>query len=165
MAGRRRRERWADDEAARVLQECINADPTLAVELLELWEVAPEFVMSLAAGPLVAHLDAATLGTWAIDERRQIALARIAPSYPHPLTEALLERFGVRSAFARRLRDGLFPRSWSGSLSPLLESARASATTWATAPQHTSMFRQWAREAAEVLKKAIAQEKARGEEE
>jgi hypothetical protein len=160
-AGRRRYEQWADDEAADVLQECVNADPTLAVELLALWDVAPEFVESLASGSVVAHVDAAALGAWATDERKQVALARMVPVAPHPLTEALLERFGARSAFARRLRDGLFPRTWSGSLSPILESTRESVVAWSADPERAGTFRQWAREAAEALKKAIEQEKAR----
>lgn len=162
-AGRRRYERWADDEASQVLQECVNADQTLAVELLALWDVAPEFVESLAASSVVTHVDADALGAWATDERRQVALARMVPAAPHPLTEALLDRFGARSAFARRLRDGLFPRTWSGSLSPILESTRQSVTAWSTDPERLGTFRQWAREAAEALKKAIEQEKARGE--
>ncbi len=55
-------------------------------------------------------------------------------------------------------------RAWlSGELRSSIPSLSTIVTAWSTDPERAGTFRQWAREAAEALKKAIEQEKARGE--
>jgi hypothetical protein len=146
--------RWSMDKISGVLDECIDAQPDLARELLELWDHAPEFVESQGTAALMKYLDANALGDWARDVRREQALARIIVAAPNPTTDALLGRFGADSPFALALREQLYPRSWSGSLTRLLRSRAEQTRMWSDDATRPSEFRQWARAASMWLDSA-----------
>lgn len=152
-------ERWNDDEAAYVLARCIDAVPSLALELLVLWDDAPEFAERFASGAITQHVDATQLGEWASDDRRQRALAKFVLASPHPTTESLLARFGAASAFGDKLRSELYPKTWSGSLAALLTRRAEAAKAWATDPSRTTTFRAWASRAADWLHDAAVEAK------
>lgn len=151
--------RWSEDEVGEVLGQCVDAAPELVGGLLDLWERAPEFVESSGGGSLLEHLDARTLGDWAVDARRQEALAHIVVAAPHPTTEALLDRFGADSPFAATLRERLYPRTWSGSLASLLNSVAEQTRGWAADTSRPHEFREWARNASIWLDDAAARAK------
>lgn len=154
-----RRVHWAKDEVGHVIDRCVNAVPSLALRLLDLWGSAPDFIESLARSSLLNHIEPRVLGDWATDTDRQRSLAQIVVAAPHPTTEALLERFGAQSAFGSKLRDQLRPNSWSGSLAELLRSQATVVRTWADDPHKGIEFREWARGAATWLQEVAERAK------
>lgn len=151
---------WADEEVARILDRCIRTDHSLAPALLDLWELAPEFVESFGATALLDHVDSRALADWADDVGRQKSLARIVVAAPHPTTEALLDRFGPQSPFATTLRKQLYPTTLSGSLAELLKSRADEVRKWAADQLKSANFREWARASATWLDEAAERAKA-----
>lgn len=154
-------QRWPDDEASQVLNACVETMPSLAGDVLELWDVKPYFVEHELGQSILGHIDASTLVKWASNDERQRALGRLAVPLPDPLTAQLIEEIGPSSVFGRTLRNQLAPRSWSGSLIPLLTSKAELMRNLACDTSLLSSCRRWALDAAAWLERGIELERSR----
>jgi len=144
---------WASTEATHVLSACIANAPSIAIELLALWEQDERFVEGLGT-ELADAVGSRGLAEWATDDRRQAALARLTSAVPQPLTSDLMSRFGAESVFAAKLRGAQHPRWWSGSLAEALRTRAVIVRAASAGPNVSAEFQTWANATAAWLETA-----------